>query len=121
MGILAGPAADRRRIAASREGGSMDPKQLLHPGLAVLYVLRTGELRPLIVTKILERGTNVNGVLHFDGPNDREKLDAEVRTEALQSGTRWLEDIPYAEPQLGKQPVPGTWHFAPAMAAAART
>src|SRR5260370_5028622 len=99
----------------------MDPKQNLHPGLAVLYVLRGGETRPLIVTRILERSTNVNGVLHFDGPNDREKLDAEIRSETLHGGTRWLEDIPYAEPQLGKQPTAGTWHFAPAMAAAART
>ena len=98
----------------------MDPKTTLYLGLPVLYVLRTGETRPLIVTKIDGNRTNINGVLHFDGPNDREKLDAEVRTESLQNGTRWLEDIPFAEPQAGKQPTLGTWHFTPAMAAAAR-
>lgn len=99
----------------------MEPKHSFYPGLPVLYVLRDGNTRPLIITKTEPNRSNVNGVLHFDGPNDREKLDAEIRSEHLQNGTRWLEDIPFSEPQAGKQPTPGTWHFIPAMAAAART
>jgi len=99
----------------------MDVHKNLYTGLPVLYVLRNGETRPLIVTKIEASRTNINGVLHFDGPNDRDKLDGEARSENLQNGTRWLEDIPYAEPQAGKQLTPGTWHFIPAMAAASRT
>ncbi len=100
----------------------MDVHKNLYPGLPVLYVLRNGETRPLIVTKIEQGRTNINGVLHFDGPNDREKVDFEPRdAAALHNGTHWIEDVPYAEPQMGKQPTPGTWHFVPALAAAART
>jgi hypothetical protein len=100
----------------------MDVHKNLYVGLPVLYVLRNGETRPLIATKIEQGRTNINGVLHFDGTNDREKLDFETRgTEKLQSGTHWIEDVPYAEPQAGKPPTPGTWHFIPALAAAART
>ena len=94
----------------------MEPQKNLIPGNTVFYVLKNGEIRPLVLTRIDPRSPNVNGVVHFDGPNDAERLDAEIRSDLLRTGTLWLEDIPYSE-----KAVAGTWHLPPAMAAAART
>ncbi|HXM32279.1 MAG TPA: hypothetical protein VN921_01405 [Chthoniobacterales bacterium] len=99
-----------------------DAMKLLQPGDTVLFVLKNREVRPLIVTRI-DLGGSINGTLHFDGPNDAERLDAEVRTDLLRTGTLWIDDIPYNEVPhtLGGNAVlvPGTWHLPPRLAAAA--
>jgi hypothetical protein len=95
----------------------------LKPGRIVHYVLKNGEVRPFNITRVTQGTKNINGVLAFDGPNDRNHLpdELEIRSETeLRAGTRWLEDVPYAEMPAGKTPVPGTWHW-PVIAAAART
>jgi len=101
-----------------------DAMKLLAPGDTVLFVLKNRDIRPLIITKIEAANGNINGTLHFDGPNDAQLLDAEIRSEQLRTGTLWVEDIPYSEATsatLGgsKTLVPGTWHLPERMAAAA--
>lgn len=102
-----------------------DAVKLLQPGDTVMYVLKNREVRPLIVTRIDPASASINGTLHFDGPNDAERLDDEIRTDQLRTGTLWKDDIPYNEAPggLGASAVlvPGTWHLPPRMAAAART
>ena len=95
--------------------------ETLKPGRIVQYVLKNLETRPLTVTKVVPGSKNINGVLSFDGPNDRTHLpdDLNIRSEIeLRAGTRWLDDVPYNEPAQGKAMVPGTWHW-PAIAATA--
>jgi hypothetical protein len=100
----------------------MDQK-LLHPGLTVNYVLKNGEVRPLIITRVVTGTKNINGTVLFDGPNDAERLSIEFRlnSDQLRTGTIWLEDVPYNEAptSIGKSLVPGTWHLPQTMAAAA--
>lgn len=86
----------------------------LKPGRIVLYVLKNQQVRPLTVTHVVAASKSINGVLAFDGPNDRNNLpdDIEIRSETeLRTGTRWLEDIPFHEIQAGKTMTPGTWHW----------
>jgi len=94
----------------------------VQPGDTLFFVLKNREIRPLIVTRTFPENGSVNGTLHFDGPNDQERLDAEIRSELLRTGTLWVEDIPYNEVPAGATGaalVPGTWHLPPKMAAAA--
>ena len=93
----------------------------LKPGRIVHYVLKNGDVRPLTVTRVIPGTKTVNGVLAFDGPNDKSHLpeELEIRSEIeLRAGTRWMEEIPYNELVTGKTLVPGTWHW-PAIARAA--
>jgi hypothetical protein len=93
----------------------------LKPGRIVHYVLKNGDVRPFTITRVSSGTKNINGVLAFDGPNDKNQLpeDLEISSTAeLRAGTRWLEDVPYDEMKTGKNPTPGTWHW-PLIAGAA--
>ncbi|HEV1992508.1 MAG TPA: hypothetical protein VGR34_06555 [Candidatus Dormibacteraeota bacterium] len=97
--------------------------KILQLGDTVLYVLKNREIRPLIVTRIDPVSASINGTLLFDGQNDAERLDTELRNDQLRTGTLWIVDVPYNEVPTGLGAstvfVPGTWHLPARMAAAA--
>ena len=72
------------------------------PGRIVNYVLpvgrSAGQVRPMIVTRVWEGSTGVNGQLFTDGSNDGPEYAA---------GVAWVTSVSYSEEKL-----PGTWHLA---------
>jgi len=80
-------------------------------GRIVQYVMVGGETRPMIVVNPLDGTGTVNGVLFFDGSNDRDKHPLPLM--AGPSGhapecARWITSAAFDN---GDAPAPGTWHF----------
>lgn len=63
----------------------------LTAGRIVNYVWAPGEVRPMIITKVVDQEKGiVNGTVFVDGPGD-----VEGDSLAAMSGTLWLSNIPH--------------------------
>lgn len=83
----------------------------LAAGRIVLYVMVNGDVRPMIVVNPEWSSGAVNGVLFFDGSNDRDNHP--IPLVAGPSGhapecARWITSARYDDSQ---EPAAGTWHF----------
>lgn len=80
------------------------PPPVVTVGRTVNYVLKDGQIRPLLVVRVWSP-VYINGVLTFDGSNDANILPCEHPNPAAQP-TMWLTSIHYDAEEK-----PGTWHW----------
>lgn len=82
----------------------------LQGGRIVNYVMKNGEVRPLVVVRVWQSGMHpgyLNGVLLIDGLNDEGQLPSlTIERENLVPPAIWITSTWYDENK-----VPGTWHW----------
>jgi hypothetical protein len=80
------------------------PFPFVTEGRIVSYVMKDGQIRPLIVTRVWTQN-DINGVLVFDGSNDAPCLPQEHPNPAG-IPVLWLTSV-----HRDDNKAPGTWHW----------
>jgi len=72
----------------------------------VEFVMKDKTVRDMVVTAELKDG-KINGVLFFDGPNDRTNFPPNVQVNVDHQTSAWVKNI---SKDSSAEPKPGTFH-----------